>query len=195
MRPVANHNAASPVRNSHFVQRVQNDLAFIRRLAVQRNAGNDVEVLQKSEMLQNLLGKDGRLSGGNGEARSGRFQVVQQLRNAGIDLVLKKPDGGKPLAVKAQKLLCLLRRCISVNLKRAEQGRSDVFVIAFDGTDRLARLFQRIADCRRCPVPDRSACRPDRRGSWSTSFSAPPGSTKDRDSPGDRSPAFSAWKR
>ena len=101
MRPVADHNAAGAIRNSHFIQRVQDHFALIQRLAVQRYAGNDVNVLSKAEVIEDLLGVDRRLSSGNGDPHSGVFQIAQQLRNAWIHFVFKKTDGRKALTVIA----------------------------------------------------------------------------------------------
>lgn len=48
-------------------------LALIRRLAVERNAGNNVDILAETKVFEDLLGENRRLSGCNGNADAGRL--------------------------------------------------------------------------------------------------------------------------
>lgn len=70
---VADHDAAGAIGNAHFVQRVQDHLALIRRLAVERNAGNNVDILAETKVFEDLLGENRRLPGCNGNADAGRL--------------------------------------------------------------------------------------------------------------------------
>ena len=67
-------------------------LAFVRRLAVERYAGNNVEILPQLKVFKDLLRENRRLPGRNGKADAGRFQISQELRNARIYLIFKKAD-------------------------------------------------------------------------------------------------------
>ena len=69
----SNKATTNPEYLADVEQRVQDFLALIRRLAVERNAGNNVDILAETKVFEDLLGENRRLSGCNGNADVGRL--------------------------------------------------------------------------------------------------------------------------
>ena len=59
---------------------MQDHLALIRRLAVERNAGNNVDILAETKVFKDLLGENRRLPGCNGNADAGgKMLLIEKL--------------------------------------------------------------------------------------------------------------------